>query len=178
MEAPPIRCTATDDEVKIAFWEVGTGPHLVILPPLPHSHIGMERELPEWRRGFEVGARSRTLVRYDARGTGLSQRPIAAYSLEAQLADLDAVVGELGDIPVAVYAFTNSCPVAIAYATHHPERVSDLLLWNPVVDGAIHRSNPQLEAARQIVETDWHTFSETVAHGLCGCSETKAARNN
>jgi DNA-binding CsgD family transcriptional regulator len=66
--------------------------------------------------------------------------------------------------------------VAIAYAARNPDRVSHLVLWIPIVDGSVHRANPMLESARRIVETDWHTFSETVAHGLFGWDQPQAAR--
>lgn len=58
----------------------------------------------------------------------------------------------------------------------HPERVSELVLWCPVIDASVHKSNPMLEAARRIVKTDWETFSETVAHGLFGWSQSESAR--
>jgi DNA-binding CsgD family transcriptional regulator len=50
------------------------------------------------------------------------------------------------------------------------------MLWCPVVDGSVHRANPRLRAARQVMETDWEMFSETVAHSLVGWSESDTAR--
>jgi hypothetical protein len=41
----------------------------------------------------------------------------------------------------------------------------------------VHLTNPILRAARQVMETDWEMFSETVAHSLLGWSESAAARN-
>jgi DNA-binding CsgD family transcriptional regulator/pimeloyl-ACP methyl ester carboxylesterase len=176
MEAPLVRYVTTADGVSIAYWAVGKGAPLVQLPALPHSHIGIEWEQPEWRRGYELAATARTIVRYDGRGTGLSQREVDDFSLEALLADLDAVVNDLGSEQVALYGVVNTCPVAIAYAARYPARVSDLILWCPVVDGSVHLANPQLRAARQVMETDWEMFSETVAHSLLGWSEHEAAR--
>lgn len=176
MEDPLVRYVSTADGVNIAYWTLGEGTPFVILPALPHSHIWMEWEQHEWRRGYELAAAAAKVVRYDGRGTGLSQRDVHDFSLEALLADLDAVVGELGAGKVFLHGAVNSCPVAIAYAARHPERVSHLVLWVPVVDGSVHRSNPMLEAARRIVMTDWTTFSETVAHGLLGWGEAEAAR--
>jgi DNA-binding CsgD family transcriptional regulator/pimeloyl-ACP methyl ester carboxylesterase len=176
MDDPPVRYVTTADGVSIAYWTLGQGQPLVCLPALPHSHIWMEWEQPEWRRGYELAAAAARVVRYDGRGTGLSQRDVQDFSLDALVADLDAVVGELGAEEVILHGAVNSCPVAIAYAVRYPERVSHLILWIPVVDGSVHLANPMLQAARQIVMTDWMTFSETVAHGLLGWGEPEAAR--
>jgi pimeloyl-ACP methyl ester carboxylesterase/DNA-binding CsgD family transcriptional regulator len=177
MDEPVVRYASTNDGVSIAYWAVGDGPPLVQLPPLPHSHILMEWRIPELRRSYELAAQARTYVRYDGRGTGLSERAVHDFSLETMLADLDAVVTALGVEQVALEGVINSCPVAIAYAARFPSRVSDLILWCPVVDGSVHLTNPILRAARQVMETDWEMFSETVAHSLLGWSESAAARN-
>lgn len=176
MDGPLIRYVSTADSVSIAYWTLGQGPPLVQLPALPHSHIRMEWEIPEWRRGYELAAAERTMVRYDGRGTGLSQRDIEHHSLETMIADLDAVVGDLDAEQVALLGVANTGAVAVAYAARYPERVSDLVLWCPVVDGSLPLANQQLRAARQVMETDWEMFSETVAHSLLGWSEPDAAR--
>jgi pimeloyl-ACP methyl ester carboxylesterase/DNA-binding CsgD family transcriptional regulator len=176
MDEPLIRYATTTDGIKIAYWAIGQGPVTVQLPGLPHSHIRMEWEIPEWRRGYELGATVHTMVRYDGRGTGLSEREVFDFSLDVLLADLDAVVDALGVEQVTLNGITNTCPVAIAYAVRHPERVANLILWCPVVDGAVQRNNRMLQAARRVMETDWEMFSETVAHSLVGWSESDSAR--
>src|SRR3990172_7082519 len=124
---------------------------------------------------FEMAAVDRTFVRYDGRGTGLSQRDVERFSLETMLLDLDAVVGELDAESVAVEGVYNRGGVAIAYAARYPERVSHLILWCPVVDGSVPRNNPQLHALRQLLETNWELFTQTVAHALIGWSEPDTA---
>lgn len=176
MDAPLVRYVTTVDGVSIAYWKLGSGPLTVHLPALPHSHIHMEWEIPEWRRGYELEATARSLVRYDGRGTGLSQREVDDFSLEAMILDLDAVVRDLDVNQVTLSAAINTCPVAIRYATQFPERVSGLVMWCPVVDASVHRDNSMLAAARKVMETDWEMFSETVAHSLFGWSESEASR--
>jgi len=63
MDRPLVRYVSTDDGVSIAYWKVGQGPPLVILPTLPYSHILVEWDTPEWRRGYELAASARTGVR-------------------------------------------------------------------------------------------------------------------
>jgi DNA-binding CsgD family transcriptional regulator/pimeloyl-ACP methyl ester carboxylesterase len=176
MDAPPIRFVQTTDGVSIAYWKMGDGPAMVQMPALPHSHIQLEWEIPDWRRGYELGVSALTVLRYDGRGSGLSQRDVADFGMEAQLADLEAVMAMAGDEPVILYGIVNTCPVAITYAVRHPERVARLMLWIPVVDGSIQRDNPMLQAARGLVKTDWQMFTETVAHSLFGWEESENAR--
>ncbi|MBI2913790.1 MAG: alpha/beta fold hydrolase [Chloroflexi bacterium] len=176
MDGPLVRYVSTADGVSIAYWTLGQGPPLLQLPPLPHSHILKEWEIPAQRRMFEMAAAERTFVRYDGRGTGLSQRDVEDFSLESMLLDLDAVVDELDAESVALEGVYNTGAVAIAYAARYPERVSRLILWCPVVDGSIPRDNPQLHALRGLLETNWELFTQTVAHALIGWSEPDTSR--
>src|SRR3990172_5937284 len=92
---PQIQYTKTADGVTIAYYAIGQGPALVWMA-LP-SHLQAERKLlPEQRRGYEDVSRVATLVRYDHRGLGLSERDISAFPLDALLSDLEAVVDKLG----------------------------------------------------------------------------------
>src|SRR3990172_3683643 len=126
---PRIQYAQTVDGVSIAFWTLGEGTPLVHLPPLPWSHIQLEWQDPGWRRWYELLARNRMLVRYDARGAGLSDRDVSGFSLDAYLLDVEAVVERLGLKTIGLFASMLSGPVGIAYVARHPERVSRLVLW-------------------------------------------------
>ena len=82
MDSPLVRFTTTDDGLRIAHWARGDGPLLVSLPALPHSHVVAEWAMPECRRFYEALASGHKLVRYDSRGTGLSERDVPTFSLE------------------------------------------------------------------------------------------------
>jgi len=69
------------------------------MPPLPLSHIQAEWRDPDWRAWYEGLARSRMLIRYDGRSSGLSDRGDTDFSLDAQIRDLEAVVDRLWDTP-------------------------------------------------------------------------------
>lgn len=176
MDPPAIRYTITADGTNIAYWALGEGPIMVSLPPLPHSHIRVEWDIPALRRTFEVAASGLTLVRYDGRGTGLSQRDSCDFSLETMLLDLGAVIDAFEADDVVLYGPANAGAIAIAYAARHPERVSRLVLWCPIVDGSIVANNPHLRALRRLAADDWELFARTVAHNLLGWSENEAAR--
>ena len=175
MMEPRIQYAQTADGVSIAFWTLGEGMPLVGMPTIPFTHIQLEWQLPEYRRWYECLAEQRKLVRYDHRGTGLSERDVTDYSLDALVLDLKAVVDRLGLERFALLGPFQSGPVAVAYAARHPERVSHLILW---CSWARTRdtASPQLRGWRRLLDVDWETYTETVAHALMGWSAGEPAR--
>src|SRR5215470_20392645 len=102
-----IEYTTASDGVRIAFARSGRGPLLVSMPPLPFRHVALEWELPEDRRWLERLARACTVVQYDPRGLGLSQRGITSYSLDALLLDVDALLERVAPKGAALFACVN-----------------------------------------------------------------------
>lgn len=116
-----MRYAQTVDDVSIAYWTYGEGPVLVETPLIPFSHIEMEWENPHIRRWYEHLGQTTTVVRYDGRGTGLSQRGVADVSLEAHVLDLEAVVDHLGLEPISLMGVFHGGPPAITYAAQNPD---------------------------------------------------------
>jgi class 3 adenylate cyclase len=167
---PRIQYAQTKDGVSIAFWTLGEGMPLVHMPNFPFSHIQLEWQVPEWRRWYERLAESRMLVRYDSRGTGLSDRDVTDFSLDALVLDLEAVVDRLGLEGLALFGPLNSGPVAIAYAARCPEKVSRLVLWCSYARGSDYYESPQVQALRALRDKDWDMYTETTAHAFLGWS--------
>jgi class 3 adenylate cyclase len=173
---PRIQYAQTKDGVSIAFWTLGEGMPLVQMPNFPFSHIQLEWQVSEWRRWHERLAENGKLVRYDSRGTGLSDRDVTEFSLDSLALDLQAVVDRLGLERFALLAPVNSGPPGIAYAARHPERVSHLVLWCSWARGGDVWGSPQFQAFRALRDKDWELYTETVAHAYLGWSEAEAAR--
>ena len=125
---PRIQYAKTKDGVSIAFCTHGKGTPLVQMWN-PQAHIRQQWEVPEFRTWYGRLAQKRMLVQYDHRGTGLSQRDVSDFSVEALSLDLEAVVDRLELERFALWGNVTMGPVAIAYAARHPERVSHLILW-------------------------------------------------
>jgi class 3 adenylate cyclase len=124
---PRIQYAKTSDGVNIAYFTMGSGVPFVQMPIAPWDHIGLHHETHGRRWCESIAARMR-LVRYDARGCGLSTRNVSEFSLETFLEDLRCVVDELALERFVLAAEASVAPVAIAYAVREPERVSHLLL--------------------------------------------------
>src|SRR5215467_7013355 len=96
MRVPRISYARSADGVSLAFTVAGSGPALVFVPWVPFSNFRMEWQSPPLNGVFEQMAERLTLVHYDGRGTGHSQRDVTDVSLEALVSDLEAVVDRAG----------------------------------------------------------------------------------
>jgi len=169
-----IEYAKTADGVSIALWTLGKGKPLVYMVGGPWNHIELW-EVPECRLWYERLAQKRTLVRYDVRGTGLSEREVADLSLDAHVLDLEAVVGHLGLDRFDLLAAAGAGPAAIAHAAHHPEKVSRLVLWCAWARGAYVES-PRLKAWRTLIDQDWRLMTDTCVQLALGWSGSDVGR--
>lgn len=165
MSEPHIRYVSARDGANIAYWAEGAGPLLILLPPMPWSHLQFEWQSPRMQEWFERFISAFRTVRYDNRGSGLSDRDIKDFSLDAHVADVEALLDRLGTERAVICGLSYSSPVAIAFAARHPGRVSHLVLWCGFASAADVRIQP-LAMLQTLVEQDWALFTETVAHAL------------
>ena len=176
MRVPHISYARSADGVSLAFTVAGDGPALVFVPWVPFSNLRMEWQNPLLHQVFEQLAQELTLVHYDGRGTGHSQRDVTDVSLEAMVSDLEAVIGRAGLTQVSLLGQYNSCPHAIAYAARHPERVNRMVLFGGSARGWTAMSARQTQALLSLIEQDWDLFADTAAHQWMGWSAAEAGR--
>jgi pimeloyl-ACP methyl ester carboxylesterase/DNA-binding CsgD family transcriptional regulator len=144
-----IRLVAAPDGMRIAYARQGNGPPLV---RAAHwlSHLEFDWQSPVWHQFLTELQRGRTLVRYDERGTGLSDRDARDLSLEAMVGDLELVVDALGLDRFSLLGMSQGGAIGIAYAVRHPERVTRLVLCGAYARGHAHRGR----SAQQQREAD------------------------
>jgi pimeloyl-ACP methyl ester carboxylesterase len=123
-----IRYCRAPDGVRLAYATAGTG------PPLLRSahwlgHLEYDWELPLHRQFLLGLATDHALIRYDARGNGLSDWDVHEVSLDAWVSDMETVADAAGLGRFPLVGFSQGCAVSIAYAARHPERVSHLILF-------------------------------------------------
>ncbi len=174
---PRIQYAQTTDGVSIAFWALGEGTSLVLLPVIPFSHSQLDWQNPGMREFYERLGEKRRIVRYDSRGSGLSETRVADHSLEAHVRDLQAVIERLALNRLVLWGFLGSGPLAIAYAARHPEPVSHLILWCSFVQASDMLDSPQFQGLLGLMEKDWELFTETMANVVFGWSAGEPARN-
>lgn len=130
-----IRLCTTADGVRVAWASSGTGPALVKTANWL-THLDLERDNPACRHWLAAHSRRHRLVRYDPRGSGLSDRDVSRLDLETWVRDLEAVVDAAHLERFALVGGCQGCAVAVAYAARHPERVSRMVLYGGYVRGA------------------------------------------
>jgi len=174
---PRISYARSADGVRLAFTTAGQGPALVFVPWVPFSNISMEWQSASLSGVFERLARRLTVIHYDGRGTGHSQRDVTDLSLEAMVTDLLAVVDQVGATQVNLLGQYNSCPHAIAFVARYPERVKRMALFGGSARGWNAMSASQTQALLSLIEQDWNTFADTAAHLWIGWAAGEAGRH-
>jgi len=147
-----VRFCTTSDGAGVAFATTGEGPPFVKVANWL-THLEYDEESPVWRHLIEAFSRDFTLVRYDERGAGLSDREIGddEFGLEPWLRDLEAVVDALECERFPLLGISQGGAVAIAYAAAHPERVTHLVLQGAYARGRARRGPEQAELSRALI---------------------------
>jgi pimeloyl-ACP methyl ester carboxylesterase len=140
-------CTAPDG-TRIAYAEVGRGLPLVKAANWL-SHLEYDWQSPVWKHLLHALAANHRLIRYDARGNGLSDWEVDDISLEAFVRDLESVVEATGLQRFDLLGMSQGCAVSIAYAVRHPERVRHLVLY-----GGFARGKRRRGSSRDIEQSD------------------------
>jgi len=162
-----IRFCASRDGTRIAYATSGTGPPLIWSSQWVH-HLKFDWDSPVWRPWLSLLGGCHTLVRYDCRGCGLSDRDKLQFSFEKNLEDLAAVVEAAGLNRFVLLAQGGSGMACMTYAVRHPERVTRLILNGCPARGRFQRATTpeQVEEAQtrlKVFEIGW--FNEIPAYG-------------
>ena len=144
-------CTAPDG-VSLAYATEGEGPPLVKASNWM-THLDYDRQSPVWRHWVRELSRRRTLIRYDERGCGLSDRELVVTpTLNTYVGDLTAVVDAAGLERFVLLALSGGGPTAIEYTARNPERVSHLVLSGSYARGRSRRGEGEAEESRLLFD--------------------------
>jgi class 3 adenylate cyclase len=159
-------CTAADG-VRIAYATIGDGPPLVWLPGW-FSHLELDMGVPPIRDRIERLSKDFTLVRFDNRGTGLSQRGIDEFSLDSHVLDVEAVVAELGIEEFALVGYSGGGPIAIKFADGHPDAVTHLVLIGTFARPGPTGLGSESQAVMSIIKNEWGLGTALLAELMFG----------
>lgn len=121
-----VRFCRSADGTRIAYAVHGTGQPL-LLDACWLSHLEYDWQSPVWRHYLVELGRVATVVRFDERGHGMSDRDATDFSLERRIEDLEAVADHAGLDRFAIMAMAQGGPVALHYTHRHPDRVTRLV---------------------------------------------------
>jgi pimeloyl-ACP methyl ester carboxylesterase len=119
---------ALSGDVHIAYQVTGEGPFDLVFVPGFVTHMELQWKMP----GFgdflnELGLVAR-LIRFDKRGTGMSDPVSGAPSLETRMDDVRAVMDAAGSQRAAFYGLSEGAAMSILFAATYPERVAALVV--------------------------------------------------
>jgi class 3 adenylate cyclase len=152
MQRPPTRYARSGD-ARIAYQVIGSGPDLIVVGG-PSSHLDLEWDEPMTARSLERLASTFRLIRFDRRGTGLSDPVDRAPTLEQQVDDLQAVMREVGVERTALLGAIDAGLCAM-YAASYPEHVTALVLVGVAVSVSSWLTEERRQFLFDLIENHW-----------------------
>jgi len=145
--AQSIRYLKTRDGLRLAWAALGQGPVLVKAANWL-SHLTYDLESPIWRHWIEFLSQHYRLIRYDERGSGMSDWEAADLSAARWGEDLEAVIdsSDPGE-QFVLLGISQGAAAAITYAVRHPQRISRLILYGGYSKG--WAQSPESEGYRR-----------------------------
>lgn len=120
---------ARSGDVHIAYQVVGNGPLDLVLIPGFLTHLEYQWEEPRYARWLERLASFSRLIRFDKRGTGLSDRASAIPTLEQRMDDVRAVMDAVGSQRAVLFGVSEGGPMSLLFAATYPQRTAALILY-------------------------------------------------
>jgi pimeloyl-ACP methyl ester carboxylesterase/DNA-binding CsgD family transcriptional regulator len=154
-----VRFCVTSDGVRLAYSISGSGPPMVRAPHW-FTHLEHDWTNPAMRPWVEDLSKRYTLLRFDQRGTGLSDREVPEISIEAHRRDLACVIEAAGFERFAVLGLSQGASLGVAYAARHPDRVSHLIVCGGFARGWAMRGYSREQMERRdtqvkLIELGW-----------------------
>ncbi len=153
---------AKSGDVNIAYQVTGGGPFDLVLVSGFVSHLDSDWLHPSSARLLERLGSFARLIRFDKRGTGLSDRAVGLPDFETRMDDVRAVMDAVGSERAALFGYSEGGPLATLFAATYPQRVLALALYGTYAKRSGPESDyPWCETAEQragyaaAVEREW-----------------------
>src|ERR1700704_1988367 len=128
MRDPETRYAKSGD-VSIAYQVVGEGPFDLVWVPGFVSNLDLSWQAPTLAAFNRSLASFCRLIRFDKRGTGMSDR-VGIAALETRMDDVRAVMDAVGSPRAALLGSSEGGPMSLLFAATYPERTWALILWS------------------------------------------------
>ena len=162
---------ARSGDVRIAYQITGEGPFDVVWAPGTMSHLDLDWEIPQRALFFERFSKFCRLIRFDKRGTGLSDRPVHMATLEERTDDIRAVMDDVGIKSANILGVSEGGSMACLFAATYPERVQSLLIWGAQARWVASEDHPWGQTRQEhdemlaMVQDDWPSIPYIVGPG-------------
>ncbi len=157
LEELETRFFTTSDGTRIAYTIGGQGPILIRCTDWL-NHLGFEWKNPFLRAWLQEVMKHNTLVRYDARGCGLSDWLVDDFSFERSVDDFEELADHVGADDFAICGGCRGAVIAANYVVRHPDRVSKLIFQGAFSNGwppPSEDSTEQFEAMLTLMRLGW-----------------------
>jgi pimeloyl-ACP methyl ester carboxylesterase len=129
MVTPPETRYANSGDIHIAYQITGSGPLDLIFVPGFASNLDSVWEDPAWAHFFSRLGGFARLIRFDKRGTGLSDRHVGVAHLDDRMDDIRAVMDAVGSERAALFGMSEGGGMSLLFAATYPERTRALVLY-------------------------------------------------
>ncbi len=119
---------ARSGDVNIAYQITGSGPFDVVDVPGYVTHVELQWTLRSYAPILEALSAQCRVIRFDKRGTGMSDRVAGAPTLETRMDDVRAVMDAAGCPRAALYGLSEGAAMSLLFAATYPERTAALVL--------------------------------------------------
>jgi pimeloyl-ACP methyl ester carboxylesterase len=127
VEIPDVQYAKSGD-VNIAYQVTGDGPFDLVFVPGYITHLELHWAIPSFAPFLERLSSFSRLIRFDKRGTGMSDRVSGAPTLETRMDDVRAVMDAVGSRRAAVYGLSEGAAMSLLFAATYPERTAALIV--------------------------------------------------
>ncbi len=114
--------------VNVAYQVVGDGPFDLVFVPGWASHVELAWKVPSGARLLRGLAEFSRLIRFDKRGTGMSDRLTESMTFEQRMDDIRAVMDAVGSERAALMGISEGASMSILFAATYPQRATALVL--------------------------------------------------
>ncbi|MEM7303089.1 MAG: alpha/beta fold hydrolase [Pseudomonadota bacterium] len=159
-----VRFQRTDDGVNLAWATTGNGIPMLKAPNWM-GHIEYEWTSPFWADFLSEFSSRCNLVRFDQRGTGLSDWDVEDISEDRMIDDMLTIADAAGLETFGLFGISQGAGFSIQFAARHPERVRFLILLNGLTRGRMRRGDPEAEEihvmAQNMISAGWGSTNPT-----------------
>jgi len=169
---PSIQFVKRPDGVKLAYTRFGKGQVLVFPSPWVTS-LSYIIEDPFANHFWERISEAATVILYDKHGCGQSDRDRKDFSLESELVDLETVIDHLGLGQFSLLGSSMAGPVAMAFTSRHPQKVTRLILYGTFASGKNLATEDVKSALMSLIRASWGLGSKAIADIFLPGANTK-----